>query len=357
MDQQTPDPADRAPATAVGVLGLAIELVAPVAAGVGIAMVVLWKVVLPSIGLGGDVQRIVELASHLSEGYPGPTAVFLGNSLTVEGVDAGIVAAAAEEAGRGPWAAENLGINGCDITETRVLVDRVLAAQPRAVVLTLRAVDLGSAPDVPPDKAYAYGWAGFVDAWPSGKRFEDLPGLTAESAAGMSASRLAALVHFRTAPLNVFEGWLRVKTAGTVRRVSPSNWTAPFNRRGSINEKQLAKHAAQVTGIFEVRMGGERMGAGEIEAVATQIAEAEAAPVLVMAPIHPVLRELNAPYRAELAGLLGRVARERGGVFLDLTELAGAELFSDATHLNEDGRALYSRAIGSSLPVVSGGGG
>ena len=85
-------------------------LIAP-AVGVVLAALLLFYVLLPTIGLG-SVERIAALGKHLEHRIAHrPTAVFLGNSITREGIDARLVEAAAS----GGWHAEN----GAENAETQ----------------------------------------------------------------------------------------------------------------------------------------------------------------------------------------------------------------------------------------------
>jgi len=68
-----------------------LSFLLPVAIGLAIAFVLLREVAIPRLGLS-QTQRIKELITRLDNGLGDkPTLVFLGNSVTVEGVDASIV--------------------------------------------------------------------------------------------------------------------------------------------------------------------------------------------------------------------------------------------------------------------------
>lgn len=116
------------------------------------------RVVLPRMGLGPDLQRVVAIADHASEGLgERPVAVFLGDSLTIEGIDAGVV----EGASTG-WHAQNIGLNGINPTGLSVLLPAILDAKPDAVVFMFRPEDLGDPGDIPVDRAYAYAYSGIT---------------------------------------------------------------------------------------------------------------------------------------------------------------------------------------------------
>ncbi|MCA9295495.1 MAG: hypothetical protein KC983_03240, partial [Phycisphaerales bacterium] len=155
-DAETLDPNE--PAIAWGAIG---TCVLSAALGVAIALMLLMWVILPTLGYG-YADRIIAIGERLNgpSFEDRPTAVFLGSSVVVEGIDAREVVAAAPG-----WDAYNFAINGCEINEQRVMLPKVLAAKPRAVVLLIRPITLAMPGDIPPDKAYGYVLGGFPAAW------------------------------------------------------------------------------------------------------------------------------------------------------------------------------------------------
>ncbi len=216
-------------------------LIAP-AIGAAAGLLLLVTVILPAVGLG-DVQRIAALGQHLDqELHPRPVAVFLGNSITREGIDSAQVEAAAG----GPWHVENLALSGCSVLESRILLPKLMRARPDVVVLPFHPRDLGWIDDLPLDKSYAYAVGGFIEAWPADWTRDSLPGLGQASYDALRSSWLEQQVHFRTAPLNALNDAIRrVSRRNTLRSIQAYNWSDPYELTRSVSGARLEDHAGR----------------------------------------------------------------------------------------------------------------
>jgi hypothetical protein len=319
------------------------------AAGAGLGALVIYAVIIPLIGLG-QVERIRALGAHFDDGFTRrPVAVLLGNSAVVEGFDAAIVAEAA-----GDWHVENLAINGCDLTETRVQLGKILAANPDVVVLSYRCQQAGTLEDVPLDKAYAYALAGFPQAWPDGWDRQSLPGLSQASYEALRASRIRAWLHFRAHPLTTLNSRLRAGLREGVRTPDPDNWTSPFDLQTSIDGWRLERHLSSTLEVCDERLAnGSRDGFREIELTVEQILDSGAGVLLVMVPVHPRLHAELAAYNQMMRRELETLAATHGIPFVDAVELVGEDGFADAVHLNAGGRRRFSEWLGAQLPSAA----
>ena len=125
----------------------------PTLLGLALAVAAQLGYLLPRFGTGSsDLNRMVALGLHLERPYQASAvAAAVGDSVTVEGIDAGIVASNAPSG----WTVENIGINGCDRAEVNVILPRVLRAKPRAVIFVLRPLSIAAPPPISGDGAYA----------------------------------------------------------------------------------------------------------------------------------------------------------------------------------------------------------
>ena len=182
-----------------------LSLVLSAATGAALGLGLLVAFFLPNIHLG-EKQRIIELGRHL-EAPPGalPRLAFVGDSITMDGIDAEIV----QEHAPYRLTAENLGMSGAGPNERRVLLPKLLATRPALVALGFHPANLCRLDALRIDKAYAYARAGFVAAWTAGRTLGDFAGMSPGSFAALHSSAFAQILHFRTAPVEAFEHRLR----------------------------------------------------------------------------------------------------------------------------------------------------
>ncbi len=326
----------------------------PLVVGFGLAVALLIYGVLPRFGAGStDLNRMIAMGSHLDAGYGAPAVVFVGDSVTVEGIDAGVVKRHAPDG----WSVENLGINGCDRAEVDLILPKIVAAGPQAVVLVLRPLSIGEPPPPGIDSANAYALGGFPRAWPAGWLEEDVPWLPKEVRESLMRPRWRSQVHFRIAPNYIINEGLRVRLRRGARKVQATDWVSPYNLTISISGRLLENHLRVLEQeVAEAVVDGTLLHESALEKLVAMIRDGGATPVLVASPNHPRLQDpAFAPAFAATAARLREVAptlaSAYGGVYIDAsTELLDETGFADGQHLNEKGRGLLSEFIARRLP-------
>jgi hypothetical protein len=326
----------------------------PLVVGLGLAVALLIYGVLPRFGAGStDLNRMIAMGSHLDAGYGAPAVVFVGDSVTVEGIDAGVVKRHAPDG----WSVENLGINGCDRAEVDLILPKIVAAGPQAVVLVLRPLSIGEPPPPGIDSANAYALGGFPRAWPAGWLEEDVPWLPKEVRESLMRPRWRSQVHFRIAPNYIINEGLRVRLRRGARKVQATDWVSPYNLTISISGRLLENHLRVLEQeVAEAVVDGTLLHESALEKLVAMIRDGGATPVLVASPNHPRLQDpAFAPAFAATAARLREVAptlaSAYGGVYIDAsTELLDETGFADGQHLNEKGRGLLSEFIARRLP-------
>lgn len=324
-------------------------------------------VVLPTLKLGSTgLDRVVALASHLRESPPDtPRLVFVGDSVTVEGIDASLV----ERAAPPGWKVENLGINGCDRPHVAVILPTVLASKPRAMVILVRPITITRGMLIETDVAHAYVLGGYAKDWPPQWVTPESDGVDRKIFEALTGPAWQSKLHFRTAIRESINNRLRERFNRNLRPVRADDWIAPFNLSGSIEGSLLEQHlrlleaeVRDTAGPADVPPGASAAridtSAGEAD-FERHVALIQAAGVdltLIVAPLHPrLMREGEAPMFRATALRVREFARElgarRGLGVADASEgLLSEDSFADAHHPNERGRAALSEFVGRALP-------
>lgn len=311
--------------------------------GIVVGLLIVYGLLLPLTGIGpGD--RSLAIQKKLSEGFGNkPALVILGNSITVEGIDAEQVAQAAPG-----WSAYSFAINGCGLNEMVLLVPEIIKSHPGGLAMIVRPQELGEPEDMPLDKAYGYALSGLEI--PSGE--EPFRGLSEASLAALHASRLQAWWQFRTTPMASLTQTLRRFTTH-IEPAKADEWVRPFQMHTSIDGPRLERHLRVVEESAHAALdSGNRDGLLLIERMTKEISASGVRPVLVAAPMHPAVQKPLEKFSAELRGDLTRLAQEYQGLFVDATEALAASDFSDGLHPNAEGREKLSALLGSSLDSV-----
>jgi hypothetical protein len=296
----------------------------------------------------GDVQRIVQLGRHLAQPpRSGDYIVFLGDSVTREGIDASIV----EAAGQSRSTIENLALSGCGVNEQRVLLPKVLQAGPEIVVLAFRPSSLTARDDLVLDKAYAYAMSEFPMAWPESYGCDDFPAFSQSTLDALESSPIRQWLHFRTAPLNWLNSRLRSSLRTDLRGGTSADWIRPFQRLGSVSNETMDWHLESLRqGLKSRGEPDSAAGAASIRHLVATVQRGGATPVLVILPIHPRLRDDVASLLPRLRQLLTELADLHHGKMIDASGVLTESQFADAIHPNAQGREVYSRFIGERLP-------
>lgn len=359
----TPEPAPDAVARfdRFSVGGALLFCLVPSIAGVAIAVALHLFVVLPTVGVGSNgLTRMVRLGEHLAsiEGARAdkPRVCVLGDSVSVEGTDA----AAIERGAQGAWQADNFAINGATREQIRIILPKVLATKPDAVVYVLRAQAITDPPPLPIDLAYAYALGGFPGAWPDGWVTPAVPGVPAGAMKGLEADRTAAQLHFRGALVYRFNDLMHERFSGKTKLPPPDDWRDAHHMTGIITgdrldrhiktmEEEVADSARMSDASFPATLEPNERDLAELVA---QIRSAGVTPVLVIAPVHPRLRD-SRPYAevgARLSQRVDEMVARSGAVRIDARLLLDEADFADAQHPGPTGRVKLSEFIGSHLP-------
>lgn len=325
-----------------------LHVAAPLLGAAG-GFLVLVYVLLPQLGLGG-VQRIIELGHHLDNRQDRhPAAVFLGDSITREGIDGSIVETAAP---RG-WHVENLTMSGVSINELKIMLPKVLQTHPNLVVLAFGPTNLMAADNMPVDKAYAYAMAGFIDAWPRRFPLEDFPGLSRESYEALFSSTFQQRIFFRTAPTNWLNGRLRAMLRKDIRSDAEADWIRPFAMLGPVSGPALAWHIDLFKQNLEtLPQDVVAQRTSGIRHLVAAVSESGATPLLTILPVHPQLRDDAAVILSDLRPLLRQLAQVHRGIIVDAADILTEEQFADAIHPDTQGREIYSLMVGRHFPSV-----
>lgn len=310
--------------------------------GALLGFVLLNAVVIPRIGYGG-VNRIVSLGAHLTSPYTRPTAVCLGNSVTIEGVDATLV----ERAAGTDVSVENLAIAGAHAAELRVQAPLVAAARPALVVITLLPEAAAAPQDLDLDKAYAYGIGGFAIDDPCSR----IESLSEKTCSALSAAGWRAALRMRTTPIQRINSAVRARLNPAVSTRRENNWTAPFLRHGSISGLRLQRHISEMRDTWLALQNDDNdSGPAETIALAKEFTSRGVPVLMVVAPVHPDLLPGFEPWAESLVeSLRGLAATNPDVAVADASTLLGADLFSDALHPNEDGRSVFSAFLGAQI--------
>jgi hypothetical protein len=316
--------------------------------GAVIGYLLLVYVLIPRLGLG-DVQRIIYLGRHLDGPRPsGAYAVFLGDSITRQAVDASIVQSTAP----GQWRVENFALSECMINEQRIMLPHLFGAQPDLVVLAFGPINWLSQDDLPLDKAYAYAMAGFVTAWPEPFPREDFPGLSRASYQALFSSPLAQRLHFRSVPLTWLNQRLRLALRKDLRDDVEADWIRPYRMLGSVPADTLAWHVSQIRQNIHSHVVKERsLRVTNAQRLVQAVSEGGARPLLVVLPIHPQLRADAEPLLAWWLPRLHNMGHLFHGAVVDASAALDETQFADAIHPNAQGREVYSRLMGTHFPA------
>ncbi len=325
------------------------------ALGLGVAVALQSTTVFNVLQTGSkDLDRCVEISKLYDTSMADkPTVVCIGDSVSVEGLDGSLIKKELPQ----EWRVYNAALNGDDLMAAMVMTPKLAKAGAGWVVWVSRPL-LQGAPvkDLHADRAAAYGLAGFSEFWQGEIPFGAEGVISDENRELLNASQERAKLHFRTALMNsVNEGIKNRLKGSSVRNWSPSDWNSPFNMTFSIGGERLERHVQTLREEHDLRMN---VAKPEIYAgIIRELAAGGAQPVMVLAPIHPIIRERGwfdegaSSYRA----LATQLAVETRGLFIDASTLLDASDFADGQHPNESGRAKLSAFIGKSIAAANAG--
>ena len=319
------------------------------ALGVLLGVVIVYGVAIPRIGLavsGGRADRILNTYNAIpASGFDGPTAVCLGNSISIEGIDADQI-----ESQANGWRVYNFAMNGCHLDEMRAILPRILDADPEVIIVSLPAMSMGDVPPMEADLASAYAISGFLDAWDHRPRLSDFVGQDEASIQRLNESGVLPWLSFRTSILGYINAQTRARLRSGILPPKTDDFVSPFQMVSSLSGKVLDRHLMDTVNATNDRLdGGNREGAEMIGRL-TELAAARGVRVmLVAAPQHPMNKDHIGPATLEFHQLLEAMAGAEAVAFVNATDLLEAEDFADALHPNERGRAKFSAFLGQRL--------
>lgn len=313
------------------------------AVGVVLAWLLLTNIVLPTIGYPKAAARVIAMGEMLGAESGEDLVFVIGNSVGVEGIDAGAVEAAAGDGVR----VRNISCNGLGLATVRAMMPRVLDTGAGTVCLIVVPRMIHTVNPPHPDRAYAMAAGGFAE----GYNADDLAALErwfdSDSYEAVTAPEWRATVHFRLAPLNIFNERIRTGMRSGVLRVAPDNWESPHELNISIEGARLERHLNEIgAGVDRSTESDDRSGLALVREIVAEIRGSGAGVVLVLPGLHPELRERATALRGELETAAAEMAMDDGVRVLNLAGTFPAGMWADAVHMNADGRAAMSAALG-----------
>lgn len=322
----------------------------PIIIGLALSAAFQLGFLLPKVGTGSsDLDRCIELSRLYDSGFATePTVVFIGDSLTVEGIDASAVSAVAPG-----WRVINAALNFGDRIDQEIMIPSLAKARPALVVWLSRPMQLGAAKsNLHPDRAAAYRVGDFPREWPDGWLNARSDGLTPGLFSTLDGSAWMARAHFHTWFINASYQRLRnFLRRGNIRTTAAADWVAPYQMVTSITGDRLERHLEAIRREHEDRLTRGRFP-DSYQRIIRLLADAGARPVIVLAPIHPRIRERGwfDSDAAKFKEFATELAASTHGLFLDASALLDAEDFADGQHPGTSGRAKLSEFIGRRLP-------
>ncbi|MBL8761062.1 MAG: hypothetical protein JNL50_07130, partial [Phycisphaerae bacterium] len=168
----------------------------------------------------------------------------------------------------------------------------------------------------------------------------------------LEGSKLSARAHFHTWLLNASHQRLRTYLRrGAVRRSVADEWSTPYQMITPISGARLEQHLEAIKREHDERLAGGP-NPEEFAKIIRLLADAGTRPVIVLAPMHPRIRERGwfDSDAAQFRDMATKLAASTNGLFLDASTILDAEDFADGQHPGTSGRAKLSEFIGKHLP-------
>lgn len=308
-------------------------------------------VLLPKYGTGSaDLDRCIELGKLYERGFADQaTVVFIGDSISVEGIDAAAVALNTPPG----WRVINAALNNGDRIDQAIMAPALAEARPTLVVWVSRPMQLGAARGkLNADRVAAYRVGDFASHWPDGWLTARSSGLSPELLDVLDGPMLPARAHFHTWLLNASHQRIRAfMRRGAFRLSAADEWSTPYQMIVPISGARLEQHLEAIRREHTERLAGGR-DPEEFAKILRLLADAGTRPVIVLAPIHPNIRARGwfDSDTAEFRKFATELAASTNGQFLDASALLDAQDFADGQHPAAAGRAKLSEFIGKQLP-------
>jgi hypothetical protein len=342
-DRATPsDSIKSASALCLALLKLGI----PIFLGVVVAYLAHVYWILPKFGLG-ELERIRAVSQLFDKPFANAkqNVIVLGNSVTGEGFDAGIANRECDDSIT-IW---NSSISGCGLSEYRIMLPKIAAAKPKAIVLSLAPQAVGEVNELNIDKAFGYSFAGFVDSWSNEWTETAWKYYSEADRDALLATKQRQVMHFHNLPLNLMNDKARKMVRKELRETPPTNWIDPYEMLGTIRDRRLMNHIAQTRSGIRSDISDSRLGKSLIRELLEYAKAQNVKMVLVCVPIHPDVWPEYATIWNEFESTCKDFEREYGSVFIDASRTLSVDQFADAMHPNADGRTVYSKFLGSEI--------
>jgi hypothetical protein len=343
VSEQSVETPDHAP------LGAAKELLLVIGGlfvGIVAASLLLFRVLIPALGLPGDLDRVASIPTMARETSGQARRVqIVSNSVGMEGIDASVVS----DALGGDFTVQNFSANGIALVGARVVMGELLATKPEAIVWILLPGMIGDFEDVHPDLGATMRLANLQthNQWiQEAAMRESAP----ELAAQLGASTLRNRLTLRTTPLAILNDRVRLAAVSDILPAKPRDLDAPFRMARAVGPRALDRHLADVLSNHQARTAGaERAGLDLIAKTLAEISGAGVVPVIVIAPAHERIRAELEPVTQEMRDAISGLMATHGGFVIDASDALGASDFADAIHTNAEGRERFSAFLGEAL--------
>jgi hypothetical protein len=324
------------------------NLCCPLTVGILIAFLVHEYWYIPKVGLG-SVERIVRFGQLLDHQFPADKAnvVALGNSIVYEGLDAQL---ANQESGE-EFRIWNCAIGGFALTEQKIMLPKIVSANPKAIVINLEPESIRQLNDLSDYKCYAFAYAGFTKYWPKEWNADNWTFLNAENVTALSSNRWQQVAYFRNAPLNNFNQTARRSVRAELKQSPPDDWNSPHEMIGDLHGERLQEHLKLVRSNILKKFGSDSTAGKEIIlAIVEYLQSRKVVAIVVCLPVHPELQDAyNQQNWQEYAAFCDELKSKYDAHILDMSRLLTTDDFADAVHPNESGRKKYSITLGKAI--------
>jgi hypothetical protein len=318
----------------IGFVRIASALLA-MAAGVLLALLLLY---LASPHIPNDLQRIGTLLRALERNQDQVEVVVIGDSITMNGVDASLF----------PVTAYNLGTTWQQLVEARLFLQQLPPSVNTVFwVIKPMAMELGKGNFLRRDQYNAYWMYGFR---PKDETRRDLEAIFPKEAPPMfSAGPIEQVIESRWIMMQAFEWWGRSLFNEDLDSERAANdLYFPYIFRAQLPPDRMQR---AVDGLVS-NMGDQRFRmSSSQEAVIREMArvatERSIRLVAVLAPLNPLVLEIvGDQYRDDAAAALAQVIVEEGQYFLDgSAAVTDKAYFVDQVHFGGDGVRQFTELL------------
>lgn len=263
-----------------------------------------------------------------------PIALFLGNSVTIEGIDAGLY----EQERDGTVQAFNLATTGATFEELALHVPYLKRIKPKQVLIMVHPESLETDKvEIHPRELILYKLLGFTQG-------EVPEALEPSDQEYLRSNLLAHILDGRFIFRSTIEDRIRFRLLSSLRRTD-NEFKIPATYTVSLSTDQIQMILRRLNlrkGPFAPKPGHER----NLRFVIRELKEQGIAVTVIAAPIHPLyVQERGKNAVEEFLDWLRNTTLDAGAQFLDASSLLDSSDFIDHFHPNGTGRATLSKFI------------